>query len=162
MHNPYTPPKANVSVSAREAGAAIPRARPAAVNIALFLIGVAILLSLIGVVSAVGPVSAGEAPALGLVMGVLKAVIHTVLCVFIARGRNWARIGFLVIWVVALFSVGAWIYTALYLLPEQIGYVPSWESVPWIAIPHALSLTVVILLFGPGREWFRNPAPSPE
>ena len=150
-NNPYLPPKAVVADSV-----AGPRGvRPRAVNVALVLIvarallGIAVLFSeLIGSGAPFGALvftAAGVSIAVALILGW-----------FIARGRNWARIVFLVLTVLSLMSL-AFTVVNWYAVPAGVSLVRDW-SVWFLAItfvPPTLSIAVVVLLFGPGREWFR-------
>jgi hypothetical protein len=155
-HNPYTPPKAEVSAAGPELNVDVSKTRPVAVNIALFLLGVEILLSAVGVADAPPTMNRGAKIAAVLIGGIDIAVT-ALLCVFVADGRNWARIVFLVLWIFSLAGLLMGLYMAFVgALPAGTAFDTSWTNVLWLATPHLLSLTIVVLLFGPGRSWFRK------
>src|SRR5262245_55274048 len=95
-HNPFSPPRAEMSSADREPDSEAPASRPTAVSIALFLMGVEILLAIAGI--AAEPylvVNGGVKPGYTMPVTVLDAALMAVLVIFVARGRNWARIMFL-------------------------------------------------------------------
>ena len=156
MHNPYTPPKAGVSGADSDPNAELPASRPAAVNIALFLLGVDILLAAIGVADVLTTVEQSAMTAAALIGGIDIAVT-ALLCVFVAGGRNWARIVILALWILSLVSLLTGFYLAsLDRLPAGARFDTSWSNILWMVTPNLLTLAIVILLFGPGRNWFRK------
>ena len=75
---------------------------------------------------------------------------------FIARGRNWARVLYLVLTILSLLSL-AWSISQ-FALPEGVSMrrsVSLWSVMINVG-PRVLSIAVVVLLFGPGRAWFRE------
>jgi hypothetical protein len=151
VRNPYSPPAARVSGAATGAS----ESRPTAVNLALLLIGLETLLSAAGVLGDLRKFDFSSNRLIELTIGVLDVVFAIVLYVTIARGHNWARIVFLVLWMISLIFLGSWIYTPGG-APAGVHYVISWTAVASTALPHLLSLCAVVLLFGPGRAWFRD------
>jgi len=85
-----------------------------------------------------------------------SAAITFTLGVAIARGRNWARIVYLVLTLFSLVSLGLSIASMLD-LPAGVTLrsEPSIWSIATLLVPSAMSIAVVVLLFGPGRDWFR-------
>ncbi len=147
--SPYSPPNADVA-SVEKARAEAKGPRPTAINVALLLIVAEILFLIAHVISSRkvgGPVA--------LLLGGIDAAITLVLCVAIARGRNWARIVFFMLWLISaswlalLFSVIEWPV-------EGMQYRVDWPRIVTLVVPSILSLVTVILLFGPGRGWFRG------
>ncbi len=151
VHNPYSPPRATVAGAAAIAS----ESRPTAVNVALLLIGLETLLSAAGVLGDLHSFDFSSNGLIELTIGVLDVAFAIVLCVTIARGHSWARIVFLVLWMISLIFLGSWIYTPGG-APVGVHYMISWTAVASRALPHLLSLGAVVLLFGPGRAWFRE------
>ncbi len=151
VRNPYSPPKATVAGAAAIAS----ESRPTAVNVALLLIGLETLLSAVSVLGELREFDSSSNRLIELTIGVLDVAFAIVLCVTIARGNNWARIVFLVLWMISLIFLGSWIYTPGG-APAGVHYEISWAAVASTVLPHLLSLCAVVLLFGPGRDWFRE------
>ena len=126
---------------------------------ALLLIGLETLLSVAGVLGDLRRFDFSSNRLIDLTIGVLDAAFAIVLCVTIARGHNWARIVFLVLWMISLIFLGSWIYTPGG-ASAGVHYVISWTAVAATALPHLLSSCAVVLLFGPGRAWFRERGPA--
>jgi hypothetical protein len=153
-NNPYLPPKAIVA----DAVSGTPRIRPRAVNVALVLIAVRVLLGIAVLFGS--PI--GRSMSYGvfafLAAGVPIAVALT-LGWFIARGRNWARIVYLILTILSLLGL-AFALAGWYAVPEGVSAVSNWSA--WDLVktfaPPALSVAVVVLLFFPGRAWFRAPS----
>jgi hypothetical protein len=153
--NPYVPPKAELADFTDSDALAT---RPAVVNIALFLIGVDILLTVTRTISGFRRMDAGMDFLWLLLIEAGDVAITIWLGVFIARGRNWARISMLVLWLLglAIFVFGT--YTMYRALPGTAAYLRSWPTLAYALAPHVVMLTVSVLLFGPGRGWFRRRA----
>jgi hypothetical protein len=149
--NPYLPPKAVVSDVTSE-----PRpTRPMAVTIALYLIGVRMLM---GAAMLLSPMlgARGSYLLMGLMAVAFSAAITFTLGVSIARGRNWGRIVYLVLTLFSLVSLALSI-ASMFDLPAGVTLrsEPSIWSMVTLLVPSAMSIAVVVLLFGPGRAWFR-------
>jgi hypothetical protein len=149
--NPYLPPKAAVADLAVDARGP----RPIAITIALYLIAVRVLLGAIPLLS-VPPGVTGTQQIIAFMSGAISLAFAIVLGWFIARGRNWARVLYLVLTILSLLSL-AW-SVSQFVLPEGVSMrrsVSLW-SVMLNVVPRVLSIAVVVLLFGPGRAWFRE------
>jgi hypothetical protein len=150
-NNPYLPPKAAVADVVSDA----PLIRPMAVTIALYLIGARVLMGAAVLVSSIIGAS-GSLLLMGLLAVGFSIAVAIKLGMSIARGRNWARIVYLVL---TLFSLASIAFTLVNLSHLPAGVSMRRELSTWwlvtILLPTALSVTVVVLLFGPGREWFR-------
>jgi hypothetical protein len=140
--NPYAPPKAVVS----DATDGPPRVRPRAVKIAVALLWVEFLLALvIRVLSSDITVGTSEAEYkfLADIFWVTQVAVAAWINVKIWQGRNWARIVALVLtvlaflWLPAIFHEGA------------LSAALSFSML-------ALDVVAMILVFGPGRDWFQR------
>jgi hypothetical protein len=149
--NPYLPPKAVVADPVAEA----PTTRPMAINIALILIGVRLLWTSILLIMRMRRTSDIPIDS-AILIAAMAAAITVPLAVGVARGRNWARIVYLILALFSLVSLTSSI-VSMFDLPAGVSMrsgLSSW-SMATIFLPSALSIAVVVLLFGPGREWFR-------
>jgi hypothetical protein len=151
-NNPYLPPKAAVSDLAVDARGP----RPIAITIALYLIAARVLLGAIPLLN-FPPGVTGTHLMIALMPGAISIAFAIVIGWFIARGRNWARVLYLVLTILTLLSL-AWSISSQFVLPEGVSMrrsVSLW-SVMIHFVPRVLSIAVVVLLFGPGRAWFRE------
>jgi hypothetical protein len=150
--NPYLPPRTAVADPVvGDLGS-----RPIAINVALLLIAAKALLGLGVLVN-----FPFGMPVTQLLVGLMPAVISIAFAImlgwFIARGRNWARILYLVLTILSLL----WLAMAIgsqFAQPAGVtmrSSISLW-SVMTTFVPRALSIAVVVLLFGPGRAWFRD------
>ena len=144
-HNPYSPPRAEVGdVQDRPGGE--PRPRPRAIGFAVVLL---ILETAVGVGSFFLPEKmaelAGDFWSLGgivaLFVGVSAYLIYRVW-----RGDNWARYVFLFLTAISLINFNE---IAVDLTGRPIGLGIDIAT-------FTLDAAAVILLFGPGRDWFRR------
>jgi hypothetical protein len=146
-HNPYTPPAAIVADEVVP-----PRPMPPAVRNALILMVASLVFHF--VVEAVAPASTDKRHAeLRAVATVVSAVIGILATAWLAWkigvGRNWARI---VLLVLTLISVPSAIY-------EIVQVAAAWQVGAGLKlIELGMDVTVVGLLFIPGRAYFRKPA----
>lgn len=150
--NPYLPPKAIVADVSNEA----PMVRPRSVSLALILIGARWML---GLGFALGTLPDLGASNLGFAFsGAAFATLMTAaLFWFIAQGRNWARIVYLVLTLIALLQLSFAVFGMRY-VPEGVELRSGGFPYEWLAtrvLPPLISLAAVVLLFGPGRAWFR-------
>jgi len=91
------------------------------------------------------------APGAGLFVIVVSAVMFSIAALltwFVGRGRNWARICYLLF---MLLSLGAYIFSFDQLLKEPL----------WVLAGNLLStlvdlLALALLFFGPSARWFRQ------
>jgi hypothetical protein len=148
-NNPYLPPKAAVA----DPLVAAPKTRPMAINIALILIGVRLLYTSIWLVMTLRSTDLPNASA--ILIAVVSAGVSIALGFAVARGRNWARVVFLVLAAIALLSL-------LFALASRFGRglagvstELSLSALATMLVPLALLIAIVVLLYGPGREWFR-------
>jgi hypothetical protein len=151
-NNPYLPPKAPVA----DPRVPMSGARPRAINAALVLIAVRALLG-IAVMFAYKLPASGSYLAMDLVVAATPIAVALTLGWFISRGRNWARIVYLVLTVISLMVVA---FTLLAGFVQRAGVSMELHWSPWMLAmtlaPAALSIAVVVLLFGPGRAWFAS------
>jgi hypothetical protein len=148
--NPYLPPKAVVADPVAET----PTTRPMSVNIALILIGVRLLWTSTWLVQRLRRTSDIPIDS-AILIAALAAAITVPLAVAVARGRNWARIVFLVLAAVAVLSAAFAFSSMSGLAPEGFTTQVSWTALSTTLIPTILLIAIVVLLFGPGRAWFR-------
>jgi hypothetical protein len=141
QHNPYAPPKAPVS----EPPPSAPAAAPPPVRTAMKLFWISFFLTFVEMAldweATVGDVST-------TFMVIFTAIICSLqiwLYLNIARGRNWARITWLVLFALSLLA-------AVVSIPEMAGK-PLYATV--MAIDLLLVLYAFYLVFFPGRDWFR-------
>jgi uncharacterized membrane protein YuzA (DUF378 family) len=143
----FAPPAAVVADVARERVLA---QRPRQVVVALVLLWAGVLLGLPIMVFEFAKASA-SAPAAGMVVVVFFAamfVVSAILNILIGRGRNWARIAYLLI---TLWSMYIFL-TSLSELFAKPGYEIAFEL-----LDTALDFVVLpLLFFGPGARWFRS------
>jgi hypothetical protein len=139
-HNPYAPPKAPVAEAPQRGDA------PPAVKTAMKLFWASLFLTFIEIAFDWERVAVGVAPMLIVILTVLMCSIQVLLYLYIARGRNWARITFLVIFVISLLAT-------LPLAPELARSAPLYATV--LVIDALVVLCAFYLVFFPGRDWFR-------
>ena len=146
-HNPYSPPK--TEVGSGELAAQAPR--PRAVDIALVLVGLNVMLSLVGMLRSWEYVRNGAMSGLDMFWLLLRLGLLVWICFAIVRGRNWARILLAVLTVLGLFSLGV---ALIALLKYDMRILPSLDSTVLMTLPSLLSIAAIYLLFVPGRSWF--------
>jgi len=149
-HNPYSPPGAPVADRAVSADAP----RPVAVNIALLLLLAGAMISLLDALEFLqGPVpSMFGFLLIAFVWPLIKFGFALWICFQIARGRNWARWLPLAAVVFGVYSL----WLNIQMVPTGIRYaVDPWKLTTYL-LPTVLYFAAVILLFWPGRAWFRQ------
>ena len=86
-----------------------------------------------------------------LIGAVLLQGLSALLIYKIWKGRNWARITYLVL---TLLAILAWFQMAA-ALPSGVKFVPAVETLlPLVGT--TLDVVALFLLFVPGRAWFRR------
>ena len=146
IENPYAPPKSNVVTGPRREV----ETKPRQVTYAVWLLWISILLSIPTSIFELERIQDGSplieasvASAFILVYG-----LEVALALLIGRGRNWARITFLVLVALSFASV-------LPGLPVVLAYPVS--QVALNAAILAAELAAIYLLFTPpGSRWFRE------
>jgi len=155
-HNPYTPPAATVGdVEVPEL-----RERPAAVIVAIILIGIYILMGLSSHVRALHVyLTANRMDLIVLGFQMAKWLLLLVICFQFWRGRNWARILLLVMTGFALLAVFVQYWSSSN-IPAGVKYQPDPMGYVWMLLPSLIYLTASFLVFVPGRAWFRRRTPE--
>ena len=146
--NPYAPPKAVVADPVIDPAA---RSRPREVTLAARLLWVALALGAFNaVVDSARLASSGSVPPYFLVGSVAGSLL--VLCVLawltnrIAHGRNWARIVFLVMFVIGI---------PIFLLQLPVMFASSVFATAVSATISVLQMIALYLVFlGAGSYWF--------
>ena len=142
--NPYSPPKAQVEDQEEQR----PGERPRSVTIAMAMLWTNLVISVIGMLTNYGGLNvggrSGAAQTGGQVFGFL---ISAWLYYRIGEGRNWARITLLVLAVI-------FIPIGLYGLFLIASYAPMLAVVSFLQ--SMVTVAALVLLFGPGRAWFRK------
>jgi hypothetical protein len=148
--NPYEPPKADVAEVAESHPA-----RPRPVNIALGLIGGALLFQLLSFVYTLQQVDFRIANPQGFVVRAAMFVIMGLLCHQIARRKSWPRLILLILTLVG-FAQFCWALGAAfkYLSGEELwGLMLNFLF--FQGLPLAMNLAAMHLLFLSSSKWFR-------
>ena len=149
--NRYLPPKAVVEDPEPDTSE-----RPISVWIAVMLIALLILQDTATAArSAVAAFRDSELFIPVLLSGILLFGEITS-AIFIARGRNWSRFLYLLIMIFELAMSVVMLRLALRLAPESFYAVFDWRYFALSAAPHVVSIVALVLVFGPGRAWFRR------
>jgi hypothetical protein len=156
--NPYAPPAAEVADVSREASLE----RPQIVTIGIWLLWLQVLVSIPApVITAFS--SPDEGPAarryFRLVLVLLIIGFMALLTFRAGQGRNWARIGQLILLILRIASLVASYLLIRRMFPDQ-GYSPFSFQEPLQAVlfllNHLLSFAAVAMLFTPaGNDWYR-------
>jgi hypothetical protein len=149
--NRYRPPVATVSDAPVDAI----MKRPVAVTIAVSLIGVQMLMAMVAIVTPLRLGVEGTGASLLMVIGwgVVGLVVKAIQAAYIFTGRNWARLFYLFTTIASLSLQVAGIL-AYGSLPEGMRSAPNVRALVMIALPNVLPIAAIVLLFGPGRDWF--------
>jgi hypothetical protein len=142
QHNPYAPPKALVA----EPPEGAPMDAPPAVKTAMKLFWISVFLTFIELALDWERAAVGVSTMLVLIVTGILCAIQIWLILNIGRGRNWARITWLVLFALSLIGT-------LPSFPELARSAPLYTSV--LVIDLLLSLYGFYLVFFPGRDWFR-------
>jgi hypothetical protein len=150
-NNPYSPPKSDPGSDPTSGQAMV---RPRAVDIAVVLIVIQLLLTVFDALESWGKVQNGEITGL-LFLELWVRIGLLVWIVFaIPRGRNWARIVLLVLTLLALYSMGVGLM-AMQRMGMHIAYLdiaPGWSFM--LVLPSLSYIASCYLVFIPGRSWF--------
>lgn len=143
-HSPYTPPRSEVHDVGPERLLAH---RPRSVELAVYLLWIALALSLPTALFEYRRAAADGAGLVLLAFMVPLFALSIVMNLSIGRGRNWARILFLALYLLSVFSfLGA--------LDDMLA-LPAFE-VALDSIVMAMETVALYLLFTrPGALWFR-------
>jgi hypothetical protein len=147
--NPFEPPRTAVADAPLQA----PPQRPVIVSVALFIMALLILRAAYGL-SQVIPLLAQEPHySVSAGMQAFNLALTSLLAVFIALGRNWARIVYLVY---VLLSLGMHALTFVVVAKSSPGALKDlgWNWVVTTSVPYLATIVIVVILFGPGRAWF--------
>jgi len=151
-HNPYSAPRSAVADAGEPRGK-----RPLVVGIAVVLLATAIAFSVRDGVLDFRGVETGEISGLMMAWRILRIALAVLLCLQIARGRNWARHAELVFVAlgIARLSFEFWRFNNL---PEGVHFMLDKPAFAMSAAPLVLELSALYLLFVPGRHWFKRRA----
>jgi len=149
--SPYRPPAARVSDSRTSAVGP----RPGAINLALALVALLVLVECYHQVKNLSEVDVGEMSALAWVMDGLWVVAIIVAGFFIARGRNWAR---WILGIITLHVIYEYVDARLFVSSFGPGIGEFFDPLSlWILpLPSLFAVGATILNFGPGRAWFQR------
>ena len=140
--NPYDPPASVVADTSD-----VTSKRPIAIAIASASLLVALFQSCYSLILIFPGVRSGLVSGSQYAGDFLPPVLLAVLTFWIFAGRNWARLGFFVFYLVNVAMV-----LRIGLVTGRLAEFLS----PWglIVLTHPLQLIAVVLLVGPGRRWF--------
>jgi len=145
-NNPYTPPAAVVADPERVRG---PRPRSVSIAVVLIWIAIGAMLAMLG--SVVWQTSFDFFVARpGFIGAGIGMVIWSFLSYQIARGRNWARLLFTALCLYDSRTVWSGVNRMIFQAVAN-----RLELVCFYLRPVA-GMIAIILLFGPGRAWFRK------
>ena len=128
--------------------------RPRAVDIALVLIAILVLLTAFDALVSWGKVQNGEMSGLMFLEMCVRFGLLVWIGFAIFRGRNWARILLLILTLLALFSLGVGLM-AMQRMGMHLAYMdnaPRWLFM--LVLPSLLYIAASYLVFIPGRSWF--------
>ena len=149
--SPYRPPASRVADSRTSADGP----RPGAINLALVLVALLVLVECYHQVKNLTEVDDGEMSALAWVMDGAWVVAIIVAGIFIARGRNWAR---WVLGIITLHVIYEYLDSRLFVSSFGPAIGEYFEPLTlWILpVPSLCAVGATILNFGPGRRWFES------
>lgn len=144
--NPYAPPQAVVQDAAE-----IQMPRPRAVTVAVWMLWIEVALSTTG--AALQMRNARETIALIsiLIGAVLLQGLSALFIYKIWKGRNWARITYLVLTLIGILSL----VQVVTVLSKGVTFLPGVEAL-LTSVGMTLDLVALYLVFVPGRAWFRR------
>ena len=141
--SPYAPPRAVVADAPEP-----PRVRPRAVVIAVALLWTELVPSVFLTFLAWDEISVDD-PAYRIALQIYVVIwlgISVLVNTKIWQGRNWARIVALIL--------------TLFAMIDLLGIVQQFAESPWetalSTAALALDVAAVVIVFGPGRDWFRR------
>jgi len=142
-NNPYQAPQAQVS----DGKGGAPVVRPAAIIVALTLLWASMAIGLLFWANAFHAMQSGEMSAIQWLAQLIGLLVTAFLIVMIGRGRNWARIVFMVLMLLGIAFSGYVLRRLYYVSPNDLLA---------LAVPPAFNLVAMFVVFVPGREWFRR------
>jgi hypothetical protein len=120
-------------------------------------------MSVVGLVNAllgVRDTGLGSGHSVAAAIFPVSIVAVATLAGFIARGKNWARVVYRILTIFARVGL-ALTLTNLFIQPAAASLRAAMPlgALARLIVPALLSVAVVVLLFGPGRAWFRARSP---
>lgn len=149
-HNPYTPPAADVG----DAPEIDPGQRPVAVVIAVALVAVYAIFAIFSFLRVWYLLeSAIDTNLILLGLQVAKGLLLFLVCLYLWRGRNWARILLLALTAFSLLSVMIQ-FAVINDLPAGVRTMVDPMGVVITLLPLLVYVLATYLVFFPGRAWF--------
>lgn len=155
MTNPYAPPATRTADP--EVLPPDPAGRPRQVVVAVWLLWIAFATSVLAPVLAAWREPEEDGYLMLIATNLLALAVAVLLNVYIYRGRNWARLIFLLLYVAAV------VLTALAALffPDAGMLGAGVEEIVLNLLTYTLDLAALMLLYtGPGARWFRHGEPT--
>ena len=149
--NQYKPPKSHVA-DPPSAGSG---PRPGLINVALGLIGLFALVECYHTFARMEMVNTGEISGFAWMTDWFWVGVIAATGIFIARGRGWARWVLLAMMLYQLYQLGDALLFLSFVPAEDMGMFMTPVAVWMLPLSALFSLGAVILVFGPGRAWFR-------
>jgi len=157
--NPYAPPSAEVADVRREE---LSLERPQIVTIGIWLLWLQVLISIPGpVISTFRALEDGPAGPRYLKLAFVLLIIGftAFLTLRAGQGRNWARLGHLVLLILRIASVVSSYLLIRKMFPERVGSLYSLDDpqrVVLLLVNYLLSVVAVLMLFTPSaNDWYR-------
>jgi hypothetical protein len=149
--NPYSAPTTAVADPS-----SIPEACPRAVNLAVGLLGFGVTLRLLNYIYLWQAAGYGgvELRTLALVLG--GVLLIAVICYWLRRGSNWARIVLLILTGVGFAGFCFNLGFVIRRMPEEIPTLFGPQFLLAVALPQLLNLFALHLLFFSSGNWFRR------
>ena len=152
-YNPYTPP----STAVQDMHSKDPRARPRAVVGAVVLLVVNLLYSGYTVARLARWINTGFVAPAFFIRPLVSWIVIILACMYLWRGRNWARILLVMLTALSLLTMVRGIRASLY-LPAGVDLPMTARAWIPLLVGPVVNLAAVFLVYLPGREWFRNRA----
>ena len=149
-NNQYTPPKTRVA----DPRLADREPRPRSITVALVLIASFVLVECYHQSARTERVNTGEIAGAEWLGDWIWVGLIVVAGVFIARGRGWARWILLALMLHQLYQLGDALLFLSFVEPEDLSLFVSPVNLWMLPLSALFSLGGVILVFGPGRNWF--------
>ena len=145
--NRYAAPKAPVSHD---------EPRPGAINLALFLIALWMLVECYHQFMRLGDVNRGEMSMLRWVVDWIWVALIVVTGLLVAHGRGWARWVLLAFALYDLYGLGDALLFMSMFEDGDVGEFFPMHSRVMLWMGPLCSVAATILVFGPGRGWFQR------